>query len=337
MNLWIFLVGIVLVGMMTGVAVAAPVAQVTVHVVDEQGQPVEGAHANIVFVLSKPDGMGLGSDTYMAEGLTDSAGYFTGSGETEEIVSVNARKEGYYRSTGGILGNTVNRELNRWEPWNPTVTITLKKKRSPVPMYYKQTDWIKVPVFDTPVGYDLEQGDWVAPYGKGKASHFIFTVHQTQEPARASYTLSFSHSADGIQPYVFDVNEQSSFKWPFEAPTEGYASTMTREKVYRTDGLPQANLKKDEEINYIFRIHKLDEQMNIVSVMYGKIEGEISLITKGSLNFSYYLNPDGTPNLEEDSRRNLFDEVRPPSKTLRQIILERESQSGGQAFQEDTK
>ena len=221
---------------------------------------------------------------------------------------------------------TVDEALNRWEPWNQTVTLRLKNIRNPVPMYYKRTDWIRVPVFDTPVGYDLLQGDRVTPYGKGKIRHFVFTLHQTQAPTGATYTLSFSHPADGIQPYVVDPKEQSRFKWPFEAPEAGYAATMTREKVYRVSSQPDTNLKKDEDINYIFRVHTPDEQSNLVSVMYGKIEGEITLSTKGGLKFSYYLNPDGTRNIEENSDQNLFDEVRRPEKSLRDILLERQQQ-----------
>ena len=40
--------------------------------------------------------------------------------------------------------------------------------------------------------------------------------------------------------------------------------------------------------------------------MYGKIEKEFEFDPKGSVYFRYYLNPDGTRNLEEDPGKNLF-------------------------------
>ena len=62
---------------------------------------------------------------------------------------------------------------NRWQPWNETYTTILRPISKPVALYAKkvQTD---VPALDQPCGYDLEAGDWAAPYGKGFKSDFIF-------------------------------------------------------------------------------------------------------------------------------------------------------------------
>lgn len=59
MDFWIVLGGIVLIGILPGVAEAAPVVQVTVPVINEQGQSVEGAQANRVW------GMGCFRNTEM--------------------------------------------------------------------------------------------------------------------------------------------------------------------------------------------------------------------------------------------------------------------------------
>ncbi len=45
-----------------------------------------------------------------------------------------------------------------------------------------------------------------------------------------------------------------------------------------------------------------------------------SIKTKGGLKFSYYLNPDGTPNLKHDRSQNLFDQVYSRQKTLQEIL-----------------
>ena len=49
--------------------------------------------------------------------------------------------------------------------------------------------------------------------------------------------------------------------------------------------------------------------------LYGKILGDIHLLglfrPPYSLRFTYYLNPDGTPNLESDPAKNLFKDLPP--------------------------
>ncbi|GAK58182.1 hypothetical protein U27_05155 [Candidatus Vecturithrix granuli] len=195
MDFWMVSIEILLLGIFASVVAAAPVTQVTAHILDEQGQAIEGAHVSIVLILSSPES--VGAQSYLVEGLTDGAGNFTGSGESEwPDVTVSAEKNGYYQSTDGVSMETVNEALNRREPWNPTITIMLKKIRNPVPMYYKQTDWIKVPVFGTPVGYDLLQGDWIAPYGKGQIKDFVVTMtcrHEGPTNSEARYVLTFSN------------------------------------------------------------------------------------------------------------------------------------------------
>ncbi|GAK58179.1 hypothetical protein U27_05152 [Candidatus Vecturithrix granuli] len=83
---------------------------------------------------------------------------------------------------------------------------------------------------------------------------------------------------------------------------------------------------KVENIQYIFRVRTGQEIGTIRGPLYGKITGEIDISSDGYIDFTYWLNPDGTPNLEENSDRNLFDEVRRPQKSLRDILLERQQQ-----------
>lgn len=326
MNMWIFLIGILLLGIFASVVAAAPVTQVTAHILDEQGQAIEGAHVSIVLILSSPES--VGAQSYLVEGLTDGAGNFTGSGESEWTdVTVIAEKDGYYQSGGGIIMDTINTDLNRWEPWNPTITVILKKIRNPVPMYYKQTDWIKVPVFGTPVGYDLVQGDWVTPYGKGAINDFVFIMtcrFESMTNAEAKYILTFSNPGDGIQIFVPDESNQSVFKWPFSAPLDGYQPRLEKEEAYLPGQGQRTNIMKD--IQYIFRVRTGQEMGTIRGPLYGKINGEINISRDGYIDFTYWLNPDGTPNLEENSDRNLFDEGRRPQKSLRDILLERQQQ-----------
>ena len=41
-------------------------------------------------------------------------------------------------------------------------------------MWAKNTSHMKIPVFERPIGFVLQKGDWVAPYGIGATNDFIF-------------------------------------------------------------------------------------------------------------------------------------------------------------------
>ncbi len=63
----------------------------------------------------------------------------------------------------------------RWLPWNPTVEIVLKEKRNPVSMQRKDRLWLTFPKHQT-VGFDVETGDLVEPFGTGKVADLSFLV-----------------------------------------------------------------------------------------------------------------------------------------------------------------
>jgi hypothetical protein len=225
------------------------------------------------------------------------------------MLGFSVDKDGYYQSGAGYEFPTRNKLLNRWEPWNPTVKVVLKKKRNPVPMYMKGTFDMRIPEFDKPIGFDLEIGDWVIPYGEGKISDFIFNMH-VEDRAYTDYechfTLTFSNPLDGIQKYYFDENDQSYFKWPFNAPIDGYEEKL---KKWKSISLPEKGYESNENkaVHYMFRVRtKTDDKGNIVASRYGKLGGEFKFSPAGEIVFGYYFNPDGTRNLEEDPKQNLF-------------------------------
>ncbi|MEN8136763.1 MAG: hypothetical protein ABFS18_14710 [Thermodesulfobacteriota bacterium] len=286
-------------------ACGSPTAKLTVKVVDEQGVPIQGAMTFVSF--SKPNYSGIGVADILKEGKSDKEGSFSSQSNTMNYIGVSAKKEGYYHSDVNYKFTSSSRLPNRWKPWNPTVEVVLKKKRNPVPMYHKFVEWEPVPELNEPVGYDLEKGDWVVPYGKGLNSDFIFEVNSDQRAwtdYNSSYKLTFSNEKDGIQEFVFDKDDKSYYKWLFEALQDGYQQLMSK---FRNDS-PQTGLQTNEKkgINYIFRVRtQTDKDGKIIAAKFGKIEGEIRIIP-GKINFSYYFNPDGTRNLEEDPQRNLF-------------------------------
>ena len=200
--------------------------------------------------------------------------------------------EGYYTGHKG-QGSKLNAVLNRWEPWNPTITVKLRPKKDPVPMVYKRIELKKIPKKQIKIGFDLEKGDWVAPYGKGKIADFIFIPNwYSFDPIKGSegsYKLVFSNPDDGIQEYEFPKNLDSSFKWAYVAPTNNYSNILEQKSVWTKTG----RLKKGyKNCNYIFRVRsKRNKKGKIISACYGRIKGPIDVGPYGKFNMEYWFNP----------------------------------------------
>ena len=89
----------------------------------------------------------------------------------------------------------------------------------------------------------------------------------------------------------------------------GYKNKLTF-LIDRTPGKRlRETLAQDEYL--IFRVRtKIDNDGNIISANYGKIYGPIQFgggrPTDRPITFTYYFNPDGTPNLEYDPKKDLL-------------------------------
>ncbi len=189
---------------------------VTLKVVDETSQPVEGAKAHVYYMR-----------TNEIAGLTDANGVFTASHhDASENLGFYVGKKGYYSFR-------IEYHMGRnYKPdkWNPTQAITLKRIIKPIPMYAKNVR-THVPDLDKPVGYDLMVGDWIAPYGKGMNTDIIFTAHREKRAANDSdykLTVSFPKQGDGIQefstPSYYLHDKGSELLSSEEAPTNNYQS-----------------------------------------------------------------------------------------------------------------
>lgn len=286
-------------------------SKVTVIVVDEGGNPMEGIDAGIGFERNTSGGTtGKG-----VRGLTDAKGRFTAIGNCNGHIGYGANKEGYYRShyeydfkSRGNLG---------WEPWNPELRIVLRKIENPVPMYARDTERSKIemPAINQDVGFDLVKFDWVVPYGMGSHADFIFNLQRLPVVSRKNYdatlTITFSNKGDGIQSVREDLQYGSKFKLPRFAPENGYESKLVLHQWYVPGGPVKQNFDfKAGDLNYIFRVRSVEKDGKIERSMYGKTRGFISFTAMKSktakIYFTYYLNPDYTRNLEFDPKRNLF-------------------------------
>lgn len=294
-----FTVTIILISVNTSIAFAMSKAKITVKVMDEVGKPVEGVKVGI--------GFGKGD----AEGLTNFEGRFSGSANCNSHIGFNAVKPGYYMSIGTYDFDYGKKSLIRWEPWNPEVTIVLRKIENPVPMYARDTNesQINIPVVGKDVGFDLIEYDWVRPYGRGRIADFVCNLFVRDDgPTNYEYRvkINFPGQFNGIQSIEEDLLHGSEFKLPRFAPESGY----NKGQAVFIDRRAIIKKSNKENMNYMFRVRSEIENRKLKKAMYGKILGDITIgINKDGtsyLMFKYYLNPDYTRNLEFDPTRNLF-------------------------------
>lgn len=292
-----------------------PSFRLTLHVVDDEGAPVDQAQARIG-AERRPKGEESGGKGIFVEGVTDERGYFSG-----EMEAWNASQAGYLVQKKGHYGVWMTYRAKdpvqgKWQPWNPTIQVLLKRIKNPMPMYAKRVE-VKIPEFNQPIGYDLMQGDLVVPFGKGQISDLIFEADRnvvSNEDYDGTLTIRFSNEGDGLVAYEIPQTDPPGLRMPYTAPDDGYVSNKTWQESRHTSGRGNGKIisTASNRMNYFIRVRTIrDKEGKVVSALYGKIHGDFrwfigARAPKSGLAFIYYLNPDGTRNVEYDPKRNLL-------------------------------
>jgi hypothetical protein len=283
----------------TSLAAELPRGAVTVRVVDHESQEViRSAEVRIGFTV--PNGQG-GTTSRSVVGLTDAHGEFRAEEQTLPNIAAKAGKFGYYDST--IHHNLKLKRDQSYDPYNTRLTIALRQIGSPVAMYARKRARIEAPESGTPVAYDLIAADWLPPHGRGSIGDFVFVITRDDKPSLSKITVRFSNDGDGIQPVMAPAHEGSALRLPRLAPESDYQGELQLSAVLT----PNQTVKTR---NYFYRVRTEKRDGQIVRALYGKIHGEIDFDTINSktaiLLFTYYLNPDGSRNVEFDTNKNLF-------------------------------
>jgi hypothetical protein len=286
-------------------------AKVTLHVVDQDGKDVTNADVNIHFSCN-------GQENKPIKGKTDAKGYFTAADRlTGEIIYI-ITKEGYYRTRTvfWLMQRDVRSfEKGRWIPWNPTLQVTFKEERKPIPMIAKKAK-IKIPKKNQPFGFDFEVGDLVEPYGKGKYSDIMLKSFG-DKPFPLTYNYSETlviQANNSLGGFIRKKKDDwCALLSDCEAPKKGYIPEFMF-SANSKEGQPvvEDNLQEDDYM--IFRTRVIvNEKGNLISAHYGKIYGRLthginSNDREGAgATILYYFNP--TPNdrnLEFDGKNNLL-------------------------------
>jgi len=325
---WCWLIAVpVLLALAVSCGAEYPKAKITVRVVDEQGNPVKGAEVRVGFALF----YATGNKDIIFPGKSDSEGMFSASSRSSDIIGLHARKDGFYKTyrdykyPPGMLGE------ERWEPWNPTVDLPLRRIGNPVPMYAKKffvTILPEATLTEEGVGYDLLVGDWVEPHGKGTVKDMVFSLKRNYVDDGnfdAELRITMPNPGDGFSPISpEEILEGSELPLPPTAHEEGYIPSLVFRKVYHLLTERDRTVVDTIEPNadsFFLRVRtQLGPDGKVESAMYGKLVGHpfwwsIRRTTTARIDTtSYYVNPDGTRNVEFDPKRNLLQGLRPSER-----------------------
>lgn len=249
---------------------------VEVMAIDDEGEPVEGASLGFSWGIIG----GKLPDTGFARKLSDSEGVSRFSGNTVfKEFAYGGVKDGYY-SNGGLHSSFVEKRNGEWQPSPLHLSVILKRVRNPVPMYAKEVNLV-LPGGGEPYAFDLVEGDWVAPLGRGKERDIEFLAegqYQSKINYNGTLTLRFLGDGSGVLPYDYDQNSNSELKMPYEAPMSGYLESWSWKNARVTGSERFARSTFDDDTGlprgFIFRVRTVvDSEGEVVNALYGKIQG----------------------------------------------------------------
>jgi len=304
-----------------------PKAKITVRVVDEQGNPVEGAEASITFVRHYHSGTKRDRE----KRTTGKDGELTATGRSGDKIFMGASKAGFYKTHGDYQYPPEMLGEERWEPWNPTVDLPLRRIGNPAPMYAREffnTILPEATLTEGGVGYDLLAGDWVEPHGKGTVKDMVFTLKRNyvaEDDFKAELRITMPNPGDGFSPISpEEILEGSELPLPPTAHEKGYVPSLVLFQEIQPRVRPMTNTVEPKADCFFLRVRtRLGPDGKAESAMYGKLVGPFnwhirpipSTNTTASISlFTYYVNPDGTRNVEFDPKRNLLQGLRPSEK-----------------------
>ncbi len=287
-----------------------------ITVVDEEGNPIEGAAVFFSYVNFKNE-----------ENLTvktSEKGIAESNGSAELRVNLQVSKEGYYdtryhKSEGTSLSKDENHDL----------AVILREVKNPIAMFAKKVE-IEMPVLGKKIGFDLKVCDFLKPYGRGLTSDFaLFAEKKFVNSKNYSTRLSVYFEGEYEGMYLDQKAQRGGvhFESDFKTARLGKLDDYKQEASFvasKSEG--NGYQGSTNEAIYLIRSRAIvNEDGELISCHYSKIRDGIN-ISRGAgleqsmpiLRFTYYFNP--TPNdrnLEFDPAKNLFKNL-PHSEQVRE-------------------
>lgn len=285
---------------------------IEVSVVDITGNGISGAEVHLTsgysslnFDVSGKSGPGKYNIVTDKIGITNEKGQYKFWGVMTNSISIVADKDGYYQT--------------RAYPYdNKPIKIPLREELNPVTVLKKKI-FRNLPSGDGVFWFDVIVGDLVQPYGRGKIKDFEFQVSTFMKKwgdkefkTQRGEMRTLGKNDGFIAHYFLNVsNPKSNYSGVYIAPDNGYVDSMKEARKvaprinekqpktwYWTDDFEQPRRPDDIYESFFFRVRS--------NLTDGPIYGKITLYhgfgnrntDSPYVDFSYFVNPDGTQNLE---------------------------------------
>ena len=251
-------------------------ARIALKVVDDDGVAVPSVKLRVQM------GMNFEESSYWIDGETDKNGAFLIEGKTTgNKIAIGLSKDGYYDSRRELhfirMGSEHEVKDGKWQPWGKEERIVLRKRKKPIKMVvedlykYRRTNSI-----NKWIGYDIEQNDYVAPYGKGEKSDFEVYIdwdgRWLPEYSGMSVKIRFTEPYSGYCPCLKDAS--SSFKWPYKANAQAeYSHTACFGESVCSNGTRKEFLFDKSKCWIVRSRCKVDESGKLISANYSVISG----------------------------------------------------------------
>jgi hypothetical protein len=314
-----------------------PDVNLSLQIIDDENKPLAGliTYANGDSFIPRE----LGS----SEDLTDANGRASHTFKALGLASYMAKGEGFYHSmTKDLyafkLAPFTNKEEIRYdsnilaeykESFDLKATLVVRRIKKPIPLHVKRMR-LDFPEKNQWMGFDLEKGEWVKPWGSGVHSDLILRsdsrVMHNSDPQLYKHSPASLVMLTGKGGGFHKVTEANGFlklsemKMPYSAPLTGY----DEKKISTTQAGLARQIPYGKNKGYFFQTRVVKDGDEIVAANYGKIIGAIKYIPQeypngwfnkgtpsfGSLRFTYYFNPkQNDRNLEFDRKTNLVKEL----------------------------
>jgi len=140
---------------------------VKICIYDDDKSPVSNATVHVCY--------NVGKDRSEVFGKTDGSGVFLFERKTNGYGEIYVTKDGFYNSASRFsfidMGNEHEVKNGKWQPYPIVNSVLLRPIRNQIPLISKY-DGIDIPATNTWIGFDMEKGDWLHPYGKGLIEDF---------------------------------------------------------------------------------------------------------------------------------------------------------------------
>lgn len=300
-----------------------PIAKVTVQVVNQDGEPVKDAKILAGFYRGKEDLTAWPDEN----GLVSFSSPVLGDMVLINDTGDSPREAKYYTT---LLRRFYqhpeeNAKDGKWQPWDPTITMVLRERKHPIPMYATSAQYDMFPPREKDwIGFDMKICDWVSPDGKGKHADVELYVEKGEplangtrvhpivkirfsDPLAGCYWVEYSENQDVMtlrSPYQADLLQDYSIK-----------ELVLPEIHHSTGGTMRYEKNLFDDRALIFRTRtRVDADGNLLGAYYGKIQAPLLYVARMwrdgrvMIRFHYYLNPtENDPNIECDPSRNLLD------------------------------